>query len=236
MRLQACLNGARPATQGVHIPRTATELADAARGAVMAGAESLHVHPYQDGIETLAPTPVADCLNAIRDAVPGTPVGISTGAWITPASLALHADIAAWGVTPDFVSINLSEDDAPDIMQIASAKGIGIEAGLWSVADVDRFLGLSVPQVLRVLIEVPDLDADTALDLYRTMVLKLDGRTPVLAHGEDRSAWPIAMAALQDGHATRIGFEDTILLPNGDPARDNAALVHAAAQILGTTG
>lgn len=34
--------------------------------------------------------------------------------------------------------------------------------------------------------------------------------------------------AVAQGYATRIGFEDTLVLPNGEPARDNAELIRTA--------
>jgi uncharacterized protein (DUF849 family) len=34
------------------------------------------------------------------------------------------------------------------------------------------------------------------------------------------------------GHAVRIGLEDVLVLPDGSPAPDNAALVRAAAEVL----
>ena len=47
-------------------------------------------------------------------------------------------------------------------------------------------------------------------------------------HGKDATAWPLLAYAVAQGYATRIGLEDTLLLPNGEVASDNAAFVHAA--------
>jgi hypothetical protein len=33
---------------------------------------------------------------------------------------------------------------------------------------------------------------------------------------------------VEQGYATRIGFEDTLVLPNGEPAHDNAELIRTA--------
>ena len=68
--LQAALNGDRdhPAT-----PRTPAQLAAEARGAVAAGARSLHLHPYDDsGRQTLAAAPCAAALRAVRGAAPAS--------------------------------------------------------------------------------------------------------------------------------------------------------------------
>lgn len=50
----------------------------------------------------------------------------------------------------------------------------------------------------------------------------------MLLHGEGASAWPALRLALRLGLDTRIGLEDTLELPDGTLAPDNAALVAAA--------
>jgi len=52
--------------------------------------------------------------------------------------------------------------------------------------------------------------------------------TPRLLHGKDATAWPMLEYAFSRGYATRIGLEDTLMLPDGRIARDNAELVQAA--------
>ena len=51
---------------------------------------------------------------------------------------------------------------------------------------------------------------------------------PRLIHGTDGAAWVLLERAIRDGHVSRIGLEDTLMLPNGQPAADNADLVRAA--------
>ena len=55
---------------------------------------------------------------------------------------------------------------------------------------------------------------------------------PVLLHGLDESCWPLLEHAGVRGVQTRIGMEDTLRLPDGSTASDNAALVSAAVQLL----
>lgn len=56
----------------------------AAREAVAAGAEDVHPHPEdRDGRDTLEATAVAAAVSAVRVAVPGVAVGVTTGAWAT---------------------------------------------------------------------------------------------------------------------------------------------------------
>jgi uncharacterized protein (DUF849 family) len=53
-------------------------------------------------------------------------------------------------------------------------------------------------------------------------------QVPRLIHGTDGAVWALLERAMRSGHVSRIGLEDTLLLPNGEPAPDNAALVRAA--------
>jgi uncharacterized protein (DUF849 family) len=51
---------------------------------------------------------------------------------------------------------------------------------------------------------------------------------PRLEHGDGEWTWPLVEDAFRRGWATRVGFEDSIYLPDGSVAADNAALVAAA--------
>ncbi|NGO80229.1 3-keto-5-aminohexanoate cleavage protein, partial [Streptomyces sp. YC504] len=103
------------------------------------------------------------------------------------------------------------------------------EAGLWSGTDGPRRL-LESPlasKVLRVLAEVTDTSADTARASAAALLDEIGtahGR-PVLLHGEEGGAWPVLRLALERGLATRVGLEDTLRLPDGRLAADNAELV-----------
>jgi uncharacterized protein (DUF849 family) len=78
--LQAALNGDRihPAA-----PRNPAAIAEAARAAVNAGAQSVHVHAFDDaGRETLDGIACAKVLRAIRALCPETPISFTTSATI----------------------------------------------------------------------------------------------------------------------------------------------------------
>lgn len=52
--------------------------------------------------------------------------------------------------------------------------------------------------------------------------------TPRLLHGKDATAWSLLVYAATQGYATRIGLEDTLWLPSGALAHDNADLIRTA--------
>ena len=86
--LQAALNGPPHPAPWPRAPASPTELARAATEAVRTGADELHVHAYApDGRESLDPRDVAELVDALRDVLPETPLGLSTGAWIVPGSI-----------------------------------------------------------------------------------------------------------------------------------------------------
>jgi hypothetical protein len=51
-------------------------------------------------------------------------------------------------------------------------------------------------------------------------------------HGYGIACWAVNRRGLDKGHGIRTGLEDVTLLPEGTQARDNAALVAAAAQLI----
>lgn len=65
------------------------------------------------------------------------PVGVTTGGWIEPDLDRRRAMVGAWRA-PDYTSVNLSEPGSIQIMHTLLDAGIGIEAGVWTVADGER--------------------------------------------------------------------------------------------------
>jgi len=227
--VQVCPNGGRPD----RVPVTPAEVALAVRDAVAAGAVDVHLHPRDaDGRETMAAGPVGEVLRAVREAAPGVPVGVTTAAWVEQDPERRAFLIRSWDVVPDHASVNFHEEGAELVAAALLERGIGIEAGIFSgTSGASRFLAWAgAGRVVRVLAEVVDTDPRTAASTATRLLGDLGeaaGR-PVLLHGEDGSAWPVLDLARELGLLTRIGLEDTLRLPDGGPAADNAALVRAA--------
>ena len=230
--LQVCLNGALPRSASAHLPFTPAELAEAARAAVAAGAQDVHLHPKDPREQdTLSPEHVGAAVEAVRAAVPGVAVGVTTGDWIDPSPRRRAALIRSWTVLPDHASVNWHEDGAELIAEALLDKGVGIEAGLFSgTGGTKRFLDWPhAHRVVRVLAEITDTDPETAPAAVETALQDLAGfDRPVLLHGEKDAAWVVLRIALARGLDTRIGLEDTLVLPGGEPATGNVALVRAA--------
>jgi uncharacterized protein (DUF849 family) len=230
--VQVCLNGRRSAADGAAVPMSPEDLAHSAAEAVAAGATSVHVHPKTPcGHDSLSPRVLAPALEAIRARVP-VPVGVTTGAWAEPDPAARLARVRDWSVRPDFASVNWHEPGAEEIAVHLLDMGVGVEAGIWSGTDGAARFALSPlgPRVLRVLAEVTDPDPATAGASARALLAELGtafGR-PVLLHGEEGGTWPVLRLAVRLGLATRVGLEDTLLLPDGRPAASNAQLVAEA--------
>ncbi len=227
--MQVCLNGSRTAADGAVVPLTPEAMAESAAGAVAAGATEVHVHPRTPcGRESMSPRVVAATVEAIRARVP-VPVGVTTGAWTEPDPAARPARVRDWTVLPDVASVNWHEPGAEELAAALLARGVGVEAGIWSGTDgAARFAASPLaPGVLRVLAEVTDPAPETAAESARALLAELGdahGR-PVLLHGEEGGAWSVLRVAGRLGLAARTGLEDTLVLPDGERARSNAQLV-----------
>ncbi len=202
---------------------------------IYSGASELHLHPRgSNGQESLQA--VDATIRAVRLACPGTLIGVSTGAWIENDEQRTRSAIASWTELPDYASVNLSEPDAPAVIDLLHRRGIGVEAGLASVADAKRFVALPARgRVFRVLIEIEEQDLEVAYQIAEgiaAVLQRANVRRPILLHGFDETLWPFVELARERRWSTRVGLEDGQYLRDGTLAPDNAALVAAAAAIL----
>lgn len=240
--MKVCVNGGRGRSDHPGLPLTPAELAASAEAAIAAGAEAVHVHPRDArGAESLAAADIAAAVTAVRHTCPGIAVGVSTGLWITDGEPnARSVQVAGWknlsaASRPDFASVNVSEPGWPELCGQLSAAGIGVEAGIWSVADA-YVLGAAAGSVdwLRILVEVIDTPAARAVAAADEILRCLDevpATAPRLLHGEGPSCWPLIAHAGRLGMATRVGLEDTLAGPDGCPVTGNADLVRLALPI-----
>ena len=231
--VQVALNGDRihPAA-----PRTSRDIAEAAREAIRAGANSVHVHAFDHADrETLDGVACREVLRGIRRLCPDTPISLTTSATIVPDPGERLRIVAAWNDLPDLVTANQGETGIVELCELLLARGVQIEAGLLTVSDAQAFVvsGLAI-RCRRVLIEPLELDVDLALRNAAAMedILLAAGVTlEQVHHGYGPACWAVNRRALKRGHGIRTGLEDVTVLPNGSPAQDNAELVTAAIEL-----
>jgi hypothetical protein len=132
--------------------------------------------------------------------------------------------------------VNFDEPGAVALARTLIDLGVGVEAGLPNVAAADVLAGSGLlGRCLRVLLEPQDDQLASAIENV-SWVEKVLGRRESslrLLHGTGPTAWALLIVAKERGYATRIGLEDTLHLPDGRLACDNAELIEAALELLG---
>jgi uncharacterized protein (DUF849 family) len=239
MWLKACLNGNRAPGTHPALPLSPEQLAADAVSVARAGASAVHLHPRDaTGHESLAASDIGAAVAAIRAAAPGVPIGVSTGLWITGGDVAARQEsVRAWGFLPaherpDFASCNVSEPGFRELTLVLLDVGVGVEAGVWSDRDAKTLAGSDVAdKITRVLVEVIDVPAGKAVAEAERVLARLDAlavRAPRLLHGEGTATWPLLDEAARRGLPGRIGLEDVLQGPSGEPVSGNGELVRLA--------
>jgi uncharacterized protein (DUF849 family) len=230
----ACLNGIRTLEQHPALPVAPEQLGAEALAAHRAGAKAAHVHAKSRyGLDSLEPEIVDAAVSGVRHAAPGLPLGVTTGFWALPDAHARLTAVKSWQVLPDFASVNWHEPGSQELAELLLTRGVGVEVGIFNAESLASWAASEfAPHSMRVMIELPP-DGDTALaDRLLDQVKAAGSHAPVLLHGLDDSCWSLLAHAGLRGLQTRIGLEDTLVLPDGSAAPDNAALVSAALELL----
>src|ERR1700677_3103038 len=183
MLLQATLNGPFSKADHPGVPVSLEELVEDAVSCVAAGARAFHLHPRDEaGDERLDAATVDTVVAAVRSRH-GHPVGGTAGAWIEPSVARRVALVSEW-TQPDFTTVNLSEDGSLEVMQALLRAGIGVEAGVWTIADAELLLRSGMAErMLRICVEPVEVNRADAVGLVSEIHLVLDRagvRTPRL--------------------------------------------------------
>jgi uncharacterized protein (DUF849 family) len=202
---------------------------------------TVHLHPYGgDGRETLDAEPCAAALRAVRSRCPEAQISLSTSADIEPDAERRLALVGAWTELPDLVTANQGEPGILELCELLLERGIGIEAGLLSLADAHAFVASGVaPRCVRAMVEPLDAEPDDAVAHAEAMELALgEGGVELeqVHHGDGIASWAVNRRAAARGHGIRTGLEDTPVLPDGRTAAGNGELVAAAAALLAAQG
>lgn len=261
MLIKAAINGGRTKAEHAAMPVSPEEQAIAVVECLKAGAGAIHLHvrstaglkgldakneSHALAKESLYSEDVARTLLAVRSAAKveidaaKDQIGISTGAWILPDPAARLQVVAAWEVLPDFASVNFSEEGAVELARLLFSRGVSVEAGTCDAAAAAVFLksGLAA-RCIRVLLEPQEQEMERALETVRATEKVLDSG-PVelqrLLHGTEATVWPMMEESIARGYGVRIGLEDTLVMPDGRVARDNAELVTEAVRRVRAAG
>ena len=238
MLLKAALNGNRTLQEHANIPISSEQLAADAQEAVLRGIGAIHIHPRdKEGTESLKRRDIEPVVSAIRKRCPTVPIGISTGEWIEPNLSIRLKYVSEWKGIIDFASVNFSEFGAIDVSRKLLELCIGVEAGLFQADAAETLVesGLA-EECLRLMFEPGEETVSGALETVQVIeeVLSLHhikGKARLL-HGFNSTVWPLLMEAKKRGYDARIGFEDTLYLPNQQKAKNNAELIDAAKKLL----
>lgn len=232
--LQVALNGdsLHPAT-----PRTPDQIAAEARAAVAAGAQLLHLHPFdEDGRETFLPADCARTITAVRAACPNIPISLSTSAAIEADPQKRFDLIAGWTEQPDFVTANQGEVGIGEICELLITRGVGIEAGLLTAQDARIFVASGLlDKCRRIMVEPLDADPKEAVrhaETIENIVTDAGITLEQVHHGYGIACWDVNRRAIARGHGIRTGLEDVTVLPDGRQVSGNADLVAAVVSII----
>jgi hypothetical protein len=175
---------------------------------------------------------------AATRAATGLPVGVTTGIWAVSGDADLRLSlIAGWtgADKPDFASVNVNEPGIDALAGLLLSLGIAVEAGVWTVADVDLLARSTLAaQAFQVLFEPTSPAPGEAVAVARAAsaaALAAGITVPQVHHGYGLATWDVIRWALGEGFAVRVGLEDTTVLPDGSVASGNGDLVAAAVRL-----
>ena len=240
MRIVACLNGDRRPGAHPSLPVSVDQLVADAHAVVEAGATDVHVHPRDPkGAESLEPSVVSALMERMRSEGPDVPVSLTTALSAESDPWRRYDLVQRWAspTLPDSVTVNLHEAGSVDLAHLLTDRRVAVEAGVWTV-EAARILVATRIEVSTVLVEPTQVaveDARRNADAINTLLDRAKIRAPRLLHGADATAWPMLEDALDSECDIRIGLEDTMRLPDGTEAFDNAALVAHAVGLASTT-
>jgi 3-keto-5-aminohexanoate cleavage enzyme len=223
------------------LPVTPEESAKDAIALRDAGVSILHLHVRDDdGKHTLDAARYRQAVAAVRHSV-GDELVIqvtteAVGQYTSEQQMAVVRDLK-----PEAVSIALreicpqerDESKAAEFFSWMHAEGIWPQIILYSVEDVMRFDDLrrrgvfadESPFVMFVLGEYANSVAGRIDDLEQLLAATDAATYPwaVCCFGQNENE--VMLAATAQGGHVRLGFENNLLLPNGEIAADNAALI-----------
>jgi uncharacterized protein (DUF849 family) len=244
--------GRRTKADHPKLPMTADELAATAAGCLEAGASMIHAHVRdRDGGHLLDADAYCAAIAAIRAAV-----GDRLVIQITSEALGIYSPAEQMAVVrqvrPEAVSLALRELLPDESHEAGFAEFLGWlrreiivpqiilytpeEAAHLAALKARGLIPFEDIPVLYVLGRYAAGQRSSPADLLPFLAPGLPrlGHWSVCAFGARETAC-VTTGALLGGHV-RVGFENNLFMPDGSQARDNAELVAASAEAIGSCG
>jgi uncharacterized protein (DUF849 family) len=216
--LQACLNGSRTAEEHPALPLSPERLAEDAADVAALGVTSVHIHPRDViGGLTLVGPEVATTIATVRAAVPGIEISVSTNVPGRRAAL-----IGSWAPLaagrPDIAGVHVGQPGWRELAQALHRVNVQVEL----VVDAPERLDDLPEGVRRITVSATRATVESLLAQVEPLGL------PVLVHGRDADAWSVLDYGALLEHHVRMGLEDTLQMPDGRTAKNNAELIAMA--------
>lgn len=225
------------------LPVTLPEIVESARSCHSAGAQALHLHVRDDhGAHTLDTGRYREALEELAQTVPTMRVQITTeavGIYDVPAQISCLDELK-----PDWASVSVREiARAPELAERlykgCAEQGTEIQHILYDNTDLATLIdwnrrGIVAPEQNSVLLVLGRYDNEPSNPDTLTSRLKAlpdHMRWMVCAFGRQEHDCLTTAATL--GGDLRVGFENSLLTPDGQPHADNAASVAALVERLG---
>jgi len=238
-----------------NLPITPEDQAQAARDCYVAGARVIHLHVREDdGSPTQRLERFADSINAIRSAVPGIIIQISTGGAVGED---FEKRIAPLQLKPDMGTLNAGTLNFGDDIFINHPKDIIRLAEAFKKYNVVPEIEVYESGMIDVVCHLVKNGYITHSPLHVQFVLGVPGGMSgkprnvmyMIDHFKDEipaATWavagigrwhiPVSMVALVTGGHIRVGFEDNIYYHKNAVAESNAQLVARIARIAHEIG
>jgi uncharacterized protein (DUF849 family) len=233
------------------LPLTPPAIAHDAAACAEVGASVLHLHVRDAaGAHTLDATTYRAAMNAVRDAAgDNLLVQVTTeavGRYTPGEQMSLVRDLRPEAISiamRELIPDDAAESTAAEFLTWTMDAGIGVQYILYAGEEAARFVGL----VRRGIVPQTQPHALFVLGGYTTgkpgtpaLLLPFLEQWPtgwpwtVCAWGAEEAR--CLSEAIRLGGHVRVGFENNVLRPDGEPARDNAEQVARMRDVVGGAG
>jgi uncharacterized protein (DUF849 family) len=187
----------------------------------------------------LRPEDVNNLVSRVKRISSDIQIGISSGEWIEPDFGKRVNYIKEWKFVPDFISVNMIEENAIEISNLLISKGISVEAGLNEKKAAEIFVKSNLDSgCCRILIEPEEENLTAAMGTVAEIEEILDSNKIIIKrvlHGFNSVSWDILREAKKRSYDCRIWMEDTIYLEDGKKVTSNLELINDASKIINAT-